>query len=100
MNVRDPSGRRAMDVATPVHRKVMEDRHRFLRRYELKEGRDWPQLRVITQQIVEAAGHMHSKGLIHEDIKPLNITYKTESSSGEPVLEGLKYDLVPALPAT
>eukprot|EP01036_Dinobryon_divergens_P061932 gene61932-biopygen33756 len=24
-------------------------------------GRDWPQLRVITQQIVEAAGHMHSK---------------------------------------
>eukprot|EP01041_Mallomonas_annulata_P014450 gene14450-biopygen7366 len=249
MNLRDPTGRRAIDVATPKYKKAMEDRQRFLKRYELKEGpaehtsatcivrlakdfdndgkwvalkfmqhkdqflrevesrdkskfdnkyvmsticsynaetdevykeeaekkgfypfcvvmpaaernlgtalahehiagRDWPQLRVITQQIVEAAGHMHSKGLIHGDIKPLNImriggrfslidldatvsfvdkqyvgakyssgfvppelvavlddstavirTYTAEITTGEPVLEGLKYDLVPAHPA-
>eukprot|EP01041_Mallomonas_annulata_P018240 gene18240-biopygen11223 len=121
MNVRDPNGRRAIDVATPKYKKEMQDRHRFLKRYELKEGpaehtsatcivrlakdfdndgrwvalkfmqhkdqfqreldsretaernlgtvlahehiagRDWTQLRVITRQIVEATGHMHSK---------------------------------------
>eukprot|EP01041_Mallomonas_annulata_P011430 gene11430-biopygen5564 len=38
MHVRDAAGRRAIDVATPKYKKEMQDRKRFLRRYELKEG--------------------------------------------------------------
>eukprot|EP01041_Mallomonas_annulata_P014422 gene14422-biopygen7352 len=174
MNVRDATGRRAIDVATPLYKKAMEDRYRFLRRYEFKEGpaehtsatcivrlakdfdndgkwvalkfmqhkdqfqrelvsrkngdfsdvisivssydgdetqqfrmetekkigkdykycvvmnaaernsgtvlahehiagRDWLQIRSITQQLTMALVHMHSKGFIHGDVKPLNI---------------------------
>eukprot|EP01042_Synura_sphagnicola_P000896 gene896-1001_t len=36
-------------------------------------ARDWPQLRTIALQVTEAVAHVHSKGLIHGDIKPLNI---------------------------
>eukprot|EP01042_Synura_sphagnicola_P025602 gene25602-32911_t len=36
-------------------------------------GRDWDQLKLISKQIIAAAGHMHGKGFVHGDIKPLNI---------------------------
>lgn len=36
-------------------------------------GRDWDNIRLITKQLAEALEHMHSKGTIHGDIKPLNI---------------------------
>jgi serine/threonine protein kinase len=36
-------------------------------------GRDWPAVRSIAEQLVRAVGHVHSKGLVHGDIKPLNI---------------------------
>eukprot|EP01041_Mallomonas_annulata_P015151 gene15151-biopygen8015 len=38
MNVSDPSGRRAIDAATPNYKYAMEEMKRFLRRYEFKEG--------------------------------------------------------------
>ena len=36
-------------------------------------GRDWPQLKSITSQLTEAVAHMHSKGYVHGDLKPLNV---------------------------
>ena len=36
-------------------------------------GRDWDQIKAIAAQIIRCIGHIHSKGIIHGDIKPLNI---------------------------
>ena len=36
-------------------------------------GRDWDKLRLISKQLVTAAGHLHEQGLVHGDIKPLNV---------------------------
>eukprot|EP01042_Synura_sphagnicola_P000015 gene15-14_t len=41
--------------------------------HEHLAGRDWDKLRMIAREIVGAVGHMHSKGLVHGDLKPLNI---------------------------
>ena len=36
-------------------------------------GREWDMLRLIAKQLLVALGHMHDKGFIHGDLKPLNI---------------------------
>ena len=36
-------------------------------------GRDWAEIKVMMTQIACAVGHMHEKGFIHGDLKPLNI---------------------------
>ena len=36
-------------------------------------GRDWDKLRLISKQLVMAVGHLHGQGLVHGDIKPLNV---------------------------
>ena len=36
-------------------------------------GRDWAEIKVMMTQIACAVGHMHDKGFIHGDLKPLNI---------------------------
>jgi hypothetical protein len=41
--------------------------------HERIAGREWDTIRSICMQIAKALGHMHSKGLIHGDVKPLNI---------------------------
>lgn len=41
--------------------------------HELIAGRDWPRLRELTTQLGEALQHIHAAGLVHGDVKPLNI---------------------------
>jgi len=41
--------------------------------HEHVAGRQWPLIASIARQLGEAMGHLHSKGLIHGDCKPLNI---------------------------
>eukprot|EP00597_Dinobryon_sp_UTEXLB2267_P002894 CAMPEP_0170058004 /NCGR_PEP_ID=MMETSP0019_2-20121128/787_1 /TAXON_ID=98059 /ORGANISM="Dinobryon sp., Strain UTEXLB2267" /LENGTH=1211 /DNA_ID=CAMNT_0010262831 /DNA_START=1869 /DNA_END=5504 /DNA_ORIENTATION=- len=36
-------------------------------------GRDWAQIKTIGNQVAEALQHMHQKGVLHGDVKPLNI---------------------------
>jgi serine/threonine protein kinase len=36
-------------------------------------GRDWDAIRNIAVQMIKALGHVHEKGLIHGDFKPLNL---------------------------
>ena len=36
-------------------------------------GRDWDKIRLISKQLVAAVGHLHEQGLVHGDIKPLNV---------------------------
>lgn len=36
-------------------------------------GKDWAQIKLITLHIAQSLQHMHLKGFIHGDIKPLNI---------------------------
>lgn len=36
-------------------------------------GKDWPQIKLATLHIAKALEHVHEKGFIHGDIKPLNI---------------------------
>lgn len=36
-------------------------------------GKDWPQVKLATLHIARALAHVHEKGFIHGDIKPLNI---------------------------
>ena len=36
-------------------------------------GRDWKQIRLIMEQVMECLDKIHSKGFIHGDLKPLNI---------------------------
>jgi len=36
-------------------------------------GKDWPQVKLATLHIANALAHVHEKGFIHGDIKPLNI---------------------------
>jgi serine/threonine protein kinase len=44
--------------------------------HERIAGREWDMIRSICSQIARALGHMHAKGLIHGDVKPLNIMRK------------------------
>lgn len=36
-------------------------------------GKDWKKIRQATEELCECIVHVHSKGMIHGDIKPLNI---------------------------
>jgi len=36
-------------------------------------GWDWPAVKAIAEQLVRAVGDVHGKGLVHGDLKPLNI---------------------------
>jgi serine/threonine protein kinase len=36
-------------------------------------GRDWVQIRTVASQVAESLHHMHQKGVMHGDVKPLNI---------------------------
>ena len=36
-------------------------------------GRDWPAIKVIAEQLVRCVAHVHDRGLVHGDIKPLNV---------------------------
>ena len=36
-------------------------------------GKDWKKIRQISEELCECITHVHSKGVIHGDIKPLNI---------------------------
>ena len=40
---------------------------------EAKGALDWPTLRSILLQLLDALAHSHAKGFIHRDIKPSNI---------------------------
>jgi len=33
----------------------------------------WPKVRIIAGQVAEALHHLHSKGIMHGDVKPLNV---------------------------
>jgi len=36
-------------------------------------GKDWPQIRAVAYQVLLALSHVHSLGVLHGDVKPLNL---------------------------
>ncbi|CAM9618024.1 unnamed protein product, partial [Chrysoparadoxa australica] len=52
-------------------------------------ARDWGAIRKITHEIAQALGHMHSKGIVHGGVKPLNM-----------VLSGDRWKLIDLCTAT
>eukprot|EP01041_Mallomonas_annulata_P004488 gene4488-8927_t len=57
-------------VTTDVERNL-----KFIISYENTCRNDWNSLKFITIQLIEAVDHMHAKGYIHGDIKPLNFIH-------------------------
>jgi serine/threonine protein kinase len=41
--------------------------------HEQVAGKDWKQIRIIMEQIIENIEEIHSRGFIHGDLKPQNI---------------------------
>ncbi|KAG1674224.1 hypothetical protein FOA52_013844 [Chlamydomonas sp. UWO 241] len=41
--------------------------------HELFTGTDWGRIRRIGEDVIKALGHMHLEGLVHCDVKPLNV---------------------------
>eukprot|EP01030_Chromulinospumella_sphaerica_P034485 gene34485-biopygen16923 len=52
----------------------LADRNLFVAlKQERFAGKDWNMVKFIFKDLVEAVSHVHSKGVIHADLKPLNI---------------------------
>eukprot|EP01030_Chromulinospumella_sphaerica_P034607 gene34607-biopygen20653 len=52
----------------------LADRNLFVAlKQERFAGKDWNMVKFIFKDLVEAVAHVHSKGVIHADLKPLNL---------------------------
>eukprot|EP01030_Chromulinospumella_sphaerica_P034456 gene34456-biopygen15790 len=52
----------------------LADRNLFVAlKQERFAGKDWNMVKFILKDLVEAVAHVHSKGVIHADLKPLNL---------------------------
>eukprot|EP01030_Chromulinospumella_sphaerica_P034303 gene34303-biopygen7317 len=52
----------------------LADRNLFVAlKQERFAGKDWNMVKFIFKELVEAVAHVHSKGVIHADLKPLNL---------------------------
>ena len=67
---------------------VMEYLHGQTLRERLEQNKqqgksfDWPLISAMMQQILAAVGHAHAQGVIHRDLKPVNIMIARKKSGG------------------